>query len=228
MLGSSVKKLIIVTGEKEVVYAELLSSLISLKDDDSESNTVVGIKDGSVEAVVWTEKVYNDNKVQLGSNTKIVFVGKNKSSEAFIPSIRFNKELDKFGVKVGWLSNKAAIYADSGTLMNNKELYDEFYENYVELTGLFDDSVADSEALKKAKLTDGIDVAFNKGARAVGGFIGGIFGKKQSSEEKKAEGTDFFDFGAKAEANSLVPDQMFRYAILSFYQNGLADFMEIK
>lgn len=37
MLGGMVKKLIIVTGEKESVYAELLSSLISLKDDDTET-----------------------------------------------------------------------------------------------------------------------------------------------------------------------------------------------
>ena len=53
MLGGMVKKLIIVTGEKESVYAELLSSLISLKDDDTENNQVIGIKDESVEAVVF-------------------------------------------------------------------------------------------------------------------------------------------------------------------------------
>ena len=57
MIGGMVKKLIIVTGEKESIYAELLSSLITLKDDDAENNAVVGIKDGSVEAVVIpTEK----------------------------------------------------------------------------------------------------------------------------------------------------------------------------
>ena len=93
MLGGMVKKLIIVTGEKETAYAELLSSLISLKDDDMENNQIVGIKDGSVEAVVWNEAVYNDNKPQLGSNTKLIFVGKNKTSEAIISSIRFNKDI---------------------------------------------------------------------------------------------------------------------------------------
>ena len=76
MLGSPVKKLIIVSGEKERIYAELLSSLIALKDDDVDNNIIIGIRDGSVEAVVWDEKVYNDNRSQLGSNTKILFLGK--------------------------------------------------------------------------------------------------------------------------------------------------------
>lgn len=108
MIGGMVKKLIIVTGEKESVYAELLSSLITLKDDDVENNTVVGrIKDGSVEAVVWNEDIYNDNKAQLGSSTKLIFIGKNKSSKAVIPSIRFDKDMAKYGVNVGSLGNKA-------------------------------------------------------------------------------------------------------------------------
>ena len=49
MIGGTVKKLIIVSGEKERVYAELLSSLIVLKDDDIENGKVVGIKDGAFE-----------------------------------------------------------------------------------------------------------------------------------------------------------------------------------
>ena len=228
MLGQQAKKLILVTGEKETAYAELLSSLISLKDDKEDG--VMGIKDGSVEAVVWSESVYNDNKAQLGSNTKLIFIGKNKASEAVISSIRFNKDMEKYGVKVGSLSNKAVFYVEPNELMNNKALYDEFYEKYIELTKKFDDTVADTEAIKKAVLTDGIDVAFGKGAKAVGGFFGGLFGKKSETvnSEEKAEGTDFFNFGAKIEANNLIPDQMFRYAVLSYYLDSLADFMEIK
>ena len=115
MIGGMVKKLIIVTGDKETVYAELLSSLITLKDDVIENNTVVGIKDGSVEAVVWNEDIYNDNKAQLGSNTKLIFIGKNKSSEAVIPSIRFDKDMTKYGVYVGSIGNKAVLYIESNT-----------------------------------------------------------------------------------------------------------------
>ena len=230
MLGSPVKKLIIVTGGKERVYAELLSSLIALKDDDIDNGMIVGIRDGSVEAVVWDEKIYNDNSPQLGSNTKILFVGKNKTSEAIIPSIRFAKRFSKYGINVGWISNKAVIYSKPNTLISNKELYDDFFENYVELTKQFDDDIADTEIIKKATLTDGINVAFDKGARVVGGPLGGLFGKKNETENKETtnDSTDFFDFGSKIEANSLIPSQMYRYAVLSFYLNGLSDFMEIK
>lgn len=91
------KKLIIVSGEKEMIYAELLSSLISMKDDNIDTKTVFGNPDGSVEAVVWNEKIYNDNKIQLGSNTKIIFIGRTKSSENIIPSINFMK-FSKYGI----------------------------------------------------------------------------------------------------------------------------------
>ena len=40
-----------------MIYAELLSSLISMKDDNIDTKTVFGIPDGSVEAVVWNEKI---------------------------------------------------------------------------------------------------------------------------------------------------------------------------
>ena len=193
MIGGMVKKLIIVTGEKESVYAELLSSLITLKDDDVENNTVVGIKDGSVEAVVWNEDIYNDNKAQLGSNTKLIFIGKNKSSEAVIPSIRFDKDMTKYGVYVGSIGNKAVLYIESNT---------------------------------KATHTDGIGEAFGKGTKAVKGLFGKI--KGAPVEKAKNEGTDFFKISTKIEASKLISDQMLRYAVLSFYLDGLAGFMEIK
>ncbi len=226
MIGGMVKKLIIVTGDKETVYAELLSSLITLKDDDIENNTVVGIKDGSVEAVVWNENIYNDNKAQLGSNTKLIFVGKNKSSEAIIPSIRFDKNMIKYGVYVGSIGNKAVFYIESNTLFCNKDLYDDFYDKYIELTKRFDDSVADTESIKKAIHTDGIGEAFEKGTKAVKGLFGKIMGVP--AEKAKTERTDFFKISTKIEASKLIADQMFRYAVLSFYLDGLAEFMEIK
>ena len=198
MIGGMVKKLIIVTGDKETVYAELLSSLITLKDDDIENNTVVGIKDGSVEAVVWNEDIYNDNKAQLGSNTKLIFIGKNKSSEAVIPSIRFDKDMTKYGVYVGSIGNKAVLYIESNT----------------------------TESIKKATHTDGIGEAFGKGTKAVKGLFGKI--KGAPVEKAKNEGTDFFKISTKIEASKLISDQMLRYAVLSFYLDGLAGFMEIK
>lgn len=219
------KKLIIVSGEKEMIYAELLSSLISMKDDNIDTKTVFGIPDGSVEAVVWNEKIYNDNKIQLGSNTKIIFIGRTKSSENIIPSINFMK-FSKYGINIGWIGNKAVIYINESTLLNNKELYNDFFEIYKMTTQKFDNTVADTKTLKKAKHTDGIDVAFEKGVNAVGGFFSEVF-NKQKSKNTKIEGTDFFDFSSKIEAANLIPEQMYRCAILKFYIDDLSKFMEI-
>lgn len=224
MLGSSIKKLIIVTGEKENTYAELLSSLIAIKDDKNDEQSsevgIVGVPDGSVETVVWDERIYNDSKPQISSSTKILFMGKLKSAGATISNVKFNNSMEKYGVFVGYLSNKAVIYIDKGVL-GSKDKYEQFFEDYKKTVDKFDDKVADSKAIKKAKYTDGINQAFGKGINAVGGFFGNVFGG-----DNKIEGTDFFDFGAKIEANSLVPDQMYRYAVLSFYLEELADFME--
>lgn len=92
------KSLIIVSGENEKVYAELLLSLVTLIDDDKENGKVVGIKDGSVNATIWSEKIYEDNNPQMTSSTKIVFLGKSKSTEFILPNIKFNEELKKYGI----------------------------------------------------------------------------------------------------------------------------------
>ena len=94
MIGGMVKKLIIVTGEKENVYAELLSSLISINYDNTKNVQVAGTKGESIEAIVWTEKIYNQNKIQLSSNNKIIFVGKTKAGR-FTATYRRVRRKDK-------------------------------------------------------------------------------------------------------------------------------------
>lgn len=235
MLNTPVKKLIIVTSDKLIVYAELLSSLISLKNDDLENNKIIGIKDGSVEAVVWTEKAYNDNKIQLSSNAKIVFVGKTKAAQPFMPSIRFNKSMEKYGAKIGWLGNKAIIYTEPNKLLSDKNLYDEFFSAYTKLADQFDDDIVETESIKKAKHAENLGETLGKSAQTVGIFFDGLFAKKDNAQtpddhkdkEQKPEDdrVDFFNFGAKIEAGNLIPDQLFRFAVLDLYMNKLSHFL---
>ena len=220
MFGAAVKKLIIVTGDKETIYAELLSSLISLKDDDKENDKIVGTRDGSVEAVIWNEKIYNDNKPTLGSNSKIIFIGKNNPSEPIIPSVRFNKEMKIFGIRSGSIGNKAVIYIEPDNLIKNKDLYDNFFTKYIEMTKQFDNSVADTESIEKAKHPGREAAAGTAGGAAAGFLVGGVVGGLL--------GGAIGDLTAKKDLHTKIPDQMFRYAILSFYLNELAEFMEIE
>ena len=209
------KSLIIVSGENEKVYAELLLSLVTLIDDDKE----VGIKDGSVNATIWSEKIYEDNNPQMTSSTKIIFLGKSKSTEFILPNIKFNEELKKYGIFMGCTGNKYVIY--------NKTLYDEFFDLYKNLVDKFDDTVADSSVVKKARHTDDLGTAIGKGVENVVGLVGNLF-NIFSGEHKEIElkGTDAFDIGAKIEAGKAIPDQMFRFLILSLYLNDLYKFME--
>lgn len=242
MYEGKTQKLIIVSGEKEIVYAELLSSLISINDNNTESNQFVATKAGSLDAVVWPENTYNDNKIQLSSNNKIIFVGKTKATEPFVVSIRFNKDLEEFGIKLGWLGSKAIIYVEPDKLLGDKNLYDEFYKSYVELSKKYDDSIIDTEAIKKAKHSENLINTLEKGTQAVGNFFGRLFNNKKEealpenvqdkdgsviTESQNNEIANFFDFGAKIEAGNLIPDQLFRYAILNFYLNHLTKFLGI-
>ena len=42
----------------------------------------------------------------------------------------------KYGINVGSIGNKAVFYIESNTLFSNKDLYDDFYDKYIELTKL--------------------------------------------------------------------------------------------
>lgn len=98
---------------------------------------------------------------------------------------------------------------------------------YKNLVDKFDDTVADSSVVKKARHTDDLGTAIGKGVENVVGLVGNLF-NIFSGEHKEIElkGTDAFDIGAKIEAGKAIPDQMFRFLILSLYLNDLYKFME--
>ena len=151
-------------------------------------------------------------------------------------------DLEKFGIKLGWLGSKAIVYVEPDKLLGDKNLYDEFYKSYVELSKKYDDSIVDTEAIKKAKHSENLINTLEKGTQTVGNFFGRLFNKKKEealpesvqdkdcsviTESQNNEIANFFDFGAKIEAGNLIPDQLFRYAILSFYINHLTNFLGI-
>lgn len=122
MFEKQVKKLIIVTDEKNKPYANYLMALISAKDDKGDE--VVGIADGSVEAVVWSEKNYADNEPTLSSNAHVLFLGDTKLSKSQRGGL--NVKFDDFGLKYGWLGKRAVMYVDH--VINNVVEYNRFYD----------------------------------------------------------------------------------------------------
>lgn len=117
---NKITKLIIVCTEETRKYGAYLMQLVGSKDD--KEGTAVGLKDGSVEAVLWSEKDYKANLPTLPSSCYILFLGDSKLIKT--ESTNMNISFNKYGMRFASLGTRAAIYIDKKIL---KEVeYDEF------------------------------------------------------------------------------------------------------
>ena len=214
MLGGTKKKLIIVVDDKSNVYGELLSALVTMKDDSIAG--VIGVKDGSVETVIWTEKIYADNQAQLGSSNKIVFLGKSDIAKSVGANINCQNEFSPYGICYGYVSNKAVVYVDNTSLSGHKELYDEFYEKYC----AFMKSIGTEFAIGQIK--DKVEIKtknVHESEKERGAFAKKAFGVFHKIDQMAAKGISVL-VNTKE-----ISDQQNRCAIFAFYANMLATFM---
>ena len=100
-----VRKLIIVCDEDEKEYARFLMSLISLTDD--KDGEVIGIRDGSISATIYTPQQYLDNELTISSNQHILYMGQLKDFKKGIPYIPV--KFEKYGMSYGWLGRTAFL-----------------------------------------------------------------------------------------------------------------------
>jgi hypothetical protein len=114
--------LIIVCDEKTLKTANYLIQLISLKDDTE--TTVVGIKDSSVDAVVWLEKDFIANQATLSSKAHVLFIGDSKSAKAQRTGVV--EKHNAHGMVYGWLGKRAVMYVDKPAM--KQEDYAAFQE----------------------------------------------------------------------------------------------------
>lgn len=150
----SVNKLIIVCTKETKKYGAYLVKLISLKDDDGD--TVIGVKDGSVEAVLWSEKDYEDNRPTLPSSAQILFIGDSKLIKQ--ESFGLENAFDQYGMKFSALGNRAIMSVD------NKALKRKEYEKFIEFC-------KDYGKITVEKYSSN-DMTTNAAAAAVGGAAG--------------------------------------------------------
>lgn len=115
------EKLVIVCEEKFRTYADYLSMLISSEDDDSDN--IVGVRDGGVQALVWTEKDYKANVATISSDQYILFIGQGtliKEKSAHMETI-----FSEYGMKYGWLGKQAFLSVEKTVSFKD---YDNFFE----------------------------------------------------------------------------------------------------
>ena len=60
------KKLVIVCEDDEKDYARFLIQLISLTDDEDEK--IIGVKDGTVKAAIFSTKQYKESEAKISSS----------------------------------------------------------------------------------------------------------------------------------------------------------------
>ena len=98
---------------KDEMILNQLKKLVESKDDTSEK--IVGSKDGSINIVAWTEKVWLANKKPGNIQGKILFINYIKGTDKLIPvlDVKFNE----YGIRYGWAGNQAILYVNSKELI---------------------------------------------------------------------------------------------------------------
>lgn len=199
------KKLLIVCEEKYKVYGDYLAQLISMDDDEGE--TVIGVKDGTLTAQVWTEKDYAANSSQLASSQYIIFIGRGKLIKE--KSTYMKVVYSQYGTKYGWLGKQAFLLVDKIVSVNE-------YEDFINYATTYQTNLEKLIQMKEKQnkllnvVRNGVGIA---ALAAVGGAIAitpiaGISAAKWLSMNKKIE------------------QQQFSFAVMKFYLDSLNKFLE--
>ena len=114
-------KLVIVSDEKRMTFANNLMAMIGQKDDDGDK--IIGIKDGSVKAAIFTPKHYQDNLFRVSSDQPVIFIGDFKEANDCAKGL--SCQLNMHGMHFGWLGNRAVMYVDK-VKRSKKDDYEEF------------------------------------------------------------------------------------------------------
>jgi hypothetical protein len=198
------KKLIIVCEEKLRQYGDFLAQLISLQDDKDEE--IVGVKDGTVAAQVWTEKEYGANAPQISSEQYILFIGNSKLMKE--KRTYMQEQFSQYGMCYGWLGKQAAVFVDHAVTLAE---YDDFMalaqENQPEVTKLV-------EAKSEVKVNNVLDKYTPKMAILVAMMYPLVAAVGQGVKHT-----------VKAANNKKIEAQQYSCLTLIFYLRGLAPFL---
>ncbi|MBQ6831853.1 MAG: hypothetical protein IJO28_04375 [Oscillospiraceae bacterium] len=197
--GQNKTSLIIVYDNKTEEYATFLQQLISQNDDSGEK--IVGVRDGTVDATIWTTKVYEDSLAKITSNTHIIYIGSSKIAKNQGKNISFT--FSKYGMNYGWLGKRAVLYVDTKKMLKKKE-YDEFFALCKKYSEKFKKaSVNFINSLPNAVKWIGVlCLPYFTWTVALYGLVSG------NSNHKK------------------IIDQQFRCLTMAFYMDGLRKFLE--
>lgn len=204
------KRLIVVYDKKDEIALNYLKQLVLTYDDNSETGEIVGTKDGSIEVIAWTEKVYLDNIKNRNIGNKVIFMDDIKGVEKITPIMKV--KYDKYGVKYGVSGNNAVISIDEKVLDSDFE-YEAFQKLYKEELLKVDMNVSD-EKLEESKKT-------RKAAQRTRALA--VVSSILAPGVGVAEVASAIATGKKS--IKLTREMMFLYAITKFYLEEMEEFI---
>jgi len=228
---------------KDEMLANQLKKLVETKDDVD--GVVKGTKDGSVNIITWTEKVWLDNKKAGNITSKVLFLGDIKGTETLIPVLDIKFEMH--GVRFGWAGNQAVLYANPNEAKSIEDYYAFYNElimmpvpqvikdiikpklkkkDVIEAESVSDNSVEEIvETSVKAK-EDGKDNRLmdllhkgkdiaKKAGETIGDVVSGVEVKSMIFAEENLKNK-----------SSIMRQQLF-YGVIKLYEDGLEEFVNL-
>ena len=190
---------------KDELLVNQLKKLIETKDDGNE-NTVIGTKDGSVQIVAWTEKVWLEQKKTGNITAKVLFLGDIKGTDKLIPVI--DVKFDQHGVNYGWAGNQAVLIANPKTMKTREE-----YSSFIADLGELPAPASIKEAIKATE-NHKITVKNEEGKLDVKGMFAAI-------------GANIADTAKDTFSNKKsLMQQMLIYGVINLYNNDLEAFIQ--
>lgn len=185
---------------KDELLLNQVKKLIETKDDDG-SEKIVGTKDGAVNIVSWSEKIWLEQKKAGNINNKVLFLGNIKGIDKLTPII--DVKFNEFGVKYGWAGRQAVVFAEPKAI-SKKDEYNKFLKILNELS--IPDKVKKHavNAMIPKTVGDGMVTSLKYSVPIVGKIMAtkDILGYRKNKEQ-----------------------QMLFYGIMNLYANHLEEFM---
>lgn len=227
-------KTLIVVYKDEMLVNQLKKMVET--NDDNEGRKIIGTRDGSINIVSWSEKVWIANKKAGNIKDKVLFLGDIKGTDKLIPVI--DVKFDDFGVKFGWAGNQAAVFVDIKAV-SGREDYLAFIDKLSDLhvpdivknpknvklsVTAADVSIEDEQAeISETIMVD--DTKQKKSQvffdRAKTTLVKGIDTVGKASMKVAAKTEDLL------RDRSAVTRQMLFYGIVNMYNDGLEEFMNL-
>ncbi len=225
------KKLIVVCDEACEKYGVYLQQLVSASDD--KEGEVVGTKDGAVEAVVWNEKQYEDNKLKLSSAQSILFMGNGKLASARRETME--EKYGEAGMHYGWLGSQAYLYVEDGSLNADnhndfKRICDEHGKKFKKELNLrfnpskMSEQTSDPKQLAKDAAVVAVAVTAPLPFLVAAGISDVVKGRVKAVAELA---TTVADKGSDILRAKEAQEQQYSLATLVFYMNHLSEFLDV-